>query len=116
MFKEKAEPLFHSGTSIAKDLKMNLFNLSEQSSLSPEEYFMTLLALGNARRHSALIELATEKLNELGTVSTEQFQELREAPAIMGMLNTYYKFRHFMKKNQPERESSYGPAKLRMLS
>lgn len=116
MFKEKAEPLFESGTTIAKDLKMNLFNLSESSSLSQDEYFLILLGLATAKNNPPLVELASEKLKELGAFNDEQILEARQAPAIMGMLNSYYKFRNFLKKNQAEREETYGPAKLRMMS
>jgi alkyl hydroperoxide reductase subunit D len=116
-FKDQAESLFTRGTTIEKDLKMNFLNLSDQSSLTPEEYHLTVYTLSVARKNAALSELSLNALKEVAPELTpEQLQEAAEIPAIGQMLNTYYKFRHFLKSEQPERESAYGPAKLRMMS
>jgi lipoyl-dependent peroxiredoxin subunit D len=116
-FREQAESLFTRGTTIEKDLKMNFLNLSDQSSLTPEEYFLTVYTLSVAKKNVALTELARAALKAAAPgLSDEQLQEASEIPAIGQMLNTYYKFRHFLKREQPDREADYGPAKLRMMS
>ena len=53
---------------------------------------------------------AREKLAALG-VPAEQIQEAAESAAIMGMLNTYYRFRYMVDK-----DDDYRAAGLRMTS
>jgi alkyl hydroperoxide reductase subunit D len=43
-------------------------------------------------------------------------QEAEESAAIMGMLNIYYRYRHFVEHADPAATDDYGAAKLRMTS
>ena len=46
----------------------------------------------------------------------EYINEALQIPAIMGMLNTYYKFRFFVERNDPAATTDYGSPGLRMNS
>lgn len=105
------DPYFeHRSTTIARDLRLNLKRLMEESSLSPEEASLTLLATAISSENLPLASHAREKLAALG-VSAEQVQEAAESAAIMGMLNTYYRFRYMVGK-----DDDYRTAGLRMTS
>jgi alkyl hydroperoxide reductase subunit D len=97
-------------TGIARDLKLNLRRLIEESSLSQEEAILVLLATATAVDHRSLISHSREKLVALG-FSSEQIQEAAESAAMMGMLNLYYRFRHMVGN-----EEDYKTANLRMTS
>jgi alkyl hydroperoxide reductase subunit D len=97
-------------TGIARDLKLNLKRLLEESALSPEEATLTLLAVSTSVDHKPLFTHAKEKLQALG-VPQDQIQEAAETAAMMGMLNIYYRFRHMVGK-----EEDYKTANLRMTS
>jgi len=116
MWPDQVDVLFNGREStIARDLKMNLKSLAENSSLSASEYGLIALAVASAKKLGSLREIAiTELLAE--KVAHETLNEAIEAPGIMGLLNTYYKFKKFMKTSNPAAESDYGPAKLRMQS
>lgn len=114
---DKIDMLFKDKeTTIAKDLKMNLKNLIDSSSLTQEEALLNILAVARAKNNSSLQEIATSELEKSEEVTPESIQEALEIPGIMGMMNTYYKFRHFAKNADKSNEESYGPAKLRMMS
>jgi alkyl hydroperoxide reductase subunit D len=105
-------------TGIARDLKLNLRRLIEESSLTPEESALGLLAVATAVDHRSLASHSRERLAALG-LSTEQIQEGAEVAALMGMLNYYYRFRHMISHGEPEKpgvEDAYKTAGLRMTS
>jgi alkyl hydroperoxide reductase subunit D len=102
-------------TGIARDLKLNLRRLIEESSLTPEESALGLLAVATAVDHRSLASHSRERLAALG-LSTEQIQEGAEVAALMGMLNYYYRFRHMLSHEAPEKEDEYKTAGLRMTS
>jgi len=103
------ETLFEDQTSvIARDLKLNLNKFLESGTLSREDAHLAVLAAATSVKHNELAAYATEQLQTLGFTS-EQIREARESAALLGMLNTYYRFRHFV--GSPE---EYRTAGLRM--
>jgi lipoyl-dependent peroxiredoxin subunit D len=95
---------------IARDLKLNLRRILREGSLAPEEAMMALLATAKSARNEPLADYARTRLVTLG-VPPAQIDEAAESAAIMGMLNTYYRFRHFVQAGE-----AYGSAGLRMTS
>jgi alkyl hydroperoxide reductase subunit D len=105
------EALLESRTStIARDLKLNLRRLLEESALSADEAASALLAVATSLEHGPLSAYARDQLVALG-VPHDQAQEAAESAAIMGMLNTYYRFRHLVAK-----DDDYRTAGLRMTA
>jgi lipoyl-dependent peroxiredoxin subunit D len=105
------ETLLENQTStIAKDLKLNLTKFLEGSALTREESHLALLAAATNLEMPRLAAYATDQLQRFG-FRPEEILEARESAAIMGMLNTYYRFRHFL--SGPE---EYRVAGLRMTA
>jgi alkyl hydroperoxide reductase subunit D len=103
--------LFENETStIAKDLKLNLSKFLDNGSLSREDAHLALLAAATSAAVPALAAHAAAQLETM-RIPADQIQEARESAAIVGMLNTYYRFRHFL--GSPE---EYRVAGLRMTS
>lgn len=100
-------------SSIARDLKINFKRLVEDSSLSKEEVTMATLAVARSLDFREIAFAARTTLVREG-VEASLIQEAEETAAIMGMLNTYYRFRHFV--DEQKEGEAYGPAKLRMQS
>jgi alkyl hydroperoxide reductase subunit D len=94
----------------AKDLKLNLSSVMEQSELTPQQAWGTAVACSLAARnrelYGAVLAEASSKL------SPQAIFGARAAAAIMGMNNIFYRFRHFASNEK------YGtlPARLRMQS
>jgi alkyl hydroperoxide reductase subunit D len=101
-------------TSISRDLKLNLKRSLTEGALAGEAGLFVLLATARAAGARHLEELAASELQRLGKPDPE-ITEARESAAIMGMLNTYYRFRHFIEKS-PGRDADYKVAGLRMTS
>jgi len=104
----------NSETSIFRDLTLNFKKLMEDSSLDPIERFMNVLAIGKTLGWSDLVVFASTELKELG-LEDSQIQECKESAAIMGMLNTYYKFKGFLSADVLA-DTAYQRAGLRMNS
>jgi alkyl hydroperoxide reductase subunit D len=105
------DPYFeHRSTPIARDLRLNLQKLLEGTVLTATEAHLALLATATSTENAPLASHAREKLAALGA-TPEQIQEAAESAAIMGMLNTYYRFRHMVDK-----DDDYRVAGLRMTS
>lgn len=102
-------------TTIAKDLKLNYRRMVEDSSLSKQESALLSVALAKTLNFDELLKAAKVEATENG-VSEAGVQEAEESAAIMGMLNTYYRFRHFIEHNDETAKEAYGAAKLRMTS
>ena len=82
---------------IRRDLKLNFKSIIDRAALSKAEAGLTTLALSEALKDSNLKEMALGVLKESGEeFSVEQLQEAHESAAIMAMLNTYYRFRHYI--------------------
>ena len=97
-------------STIARDLKLNLKKFLTEGALSAEEAALTLLATATSVEHPALTQYARDQLVALG-VSAEHVQEAAESAAIMGMLNTYYRFKSMVGK-----DDDYRQAGLRMTA
>ena len=100
-------------STIQKDLRLNFRRVMEESTLSLVEANLPLLALSRALKLPEWEAKAIAELNLQG-VTAEQIQEAKDSAAIMGMLNTYYRFRHFVTDKNPELVESYKNAGLRM--
>lgn len=92
----------------AKDLKLNLSNVLEQGSLGESQRWAIALATSIATRHAGLIDAVAK--DAAGKLSPEVLDDAKAAAALMGMNNVYYRFKHFM--NRDEYETA--PARLRM--
>jgi len=100
-------------TSIERDLVLNFKKLLEEGALDHQERMLNLLAIATSLESQPLIEFARSELVELG-LTEEMILEAKQNAAIMGMLNTYYKFKSFL---TPELVSEhYNRAGLRMQS
>jgi alkyl hydroperoxide reductase subunit D len=102
-------------SAIARDLKLNLKKIFENSALDTVEASLALLALSRTLELEPFQKLAREVLKS-HEISDEIIGEAEESAAIMGMLNIYYRFRHFMEHASEGGQDEYGPAKLRMQS
>lgn len=102
-------------TIIVKDLKLNFRRLIEDSSISRQDGALLSIALAKTLNFDELLQAAKIDAVENG-VSPAGVQEAQESAAIMGMLNTYYRYRHFIEHNDETAKEAYGAAKLRMTS
>ncbi|CAN5609485.1 carboxymuconolactone decarboxylase family protein [soil metagenome] len=102
-------------TTIAKDLKLNYRRMIEESTLSKQESALLSVALAKSVDFTELLNAAKVEAIEAG-VSEAGVQEAEESAAIMGMLNIYYRYRHFVEHADPAAKDEYGAAKLRMTS
>lgn len=99
-------------TSVQRDLFLNFKKVMEESPLDEKDRLMNLAAIGRSLHHSGMENFAVEELGQQG-VPHEEIREAIESAAIMGMLNTYYKFKGFL---SPESQPNYTRAGLRMQS
>jgi alkyl hydroperoxide reductase subunit D len=105
------ETILENQTStIAKDLRLNLTRLLDGGALGPIEAHLALMAAAASAQQPELMAMAAAQLQALG-LTEEHIQEAKESAAIMGMLNTYYRFRHFL--GNPD---DYRVAGLRMTA
>lgn len=93
---------------IARDLKLNFKKFATDSSLTEVEVGAIALAVGQVTQYDLMSKFGREVLLSKD-LSKEQILEAEQSAAIMGMLNTYYKFRTFMKNAE-----DYSQAGLRM--
>lgn len=101
-------------TPVFKDLSLNFKKLMGDSSLEPLERLLNVGAIARSLHWKDLEHFAKVELKEIGLADAE-IEESFEAAAIMGMLNTYYKFKGFL---SPEvlADTAYQRAGLRMNS
>lgn len=99
-------------TSIYRDLALNLKKVLEEGPLEPTERFMNFLAIATTLADREMMAVARHALGELG-VPADQIREAAETAGIMGMNNTYYKFRSYLPE---EVKADYSRAGLRMQS
>ena len=102
----------HDGQAI-KDLKLNFEKLSSSGQLEEDEFSLLIISLGKTLHFAALQTLGIE-IAKNQNISNEYINEALQIPAIMGMLNTYYKFRYFVERNDPNAATEYGAPGLRM--
>ena len=99
-------------TSIFRDLSLNFRKIIEESPLSEQERQLGLLAVATSLEYTEAMAFAETELKALD-LTFEQIQEAKESAAIMGMMNTYYKFRGYL---APEAAPNFQRAGLRMQS
>jgi lipoyl-dependent peroxiredoxin subunit D len=93
----------------AKDLKLNYSTLIRQNTeLTPQQLWGTVVASAIATRNDALTEAALEEGAK--HLSPQAFEAAKAASAVMGMNNIYYRFLHL---SSNEKYSTM-PARLRM--
>ena len=112
------EPLIQGrDTPIVRDLKLNLKKFLNDSSLTPDESVLTLVAIATSLGHAKLTELSCAAARAQGLGEAE-LTEAREVAGIMGMLNRYYRFRHFLEtaRGKEYLDANYRGAGLRMNS
>lgn len=97
-------------STIARDLKLNLKRVLDDSALGETDASLALLSLATAAGAEHLARYARARLADIG-IDAEQIQEAAESAAIMGMLNVYYRFRRMLAN-----ENEYRAAGLRMTA
>jgi lipoyl-dependent peroxiredoxin subunit D len=102
----------HEGQAI-KDLKLNFEKLATSGQLDELEFTLLIISLGKTLDFMDLQILGIEIAKSMD-VSHEYINEALQIPAIMGMLNTYYKFRYFVERNENNAATEYGAPGLRM--
>jgi lipoyl-dependent peroxiredoxin subunit D len=102
---QKLEVLFQGRESlIARDLRLNLKKILEESSIAGTDGYLALLAAARAVDSDGLAIIAREALIAADFTS-EQIGEAEESAAIMAMLNTYYRFKHMVGKDEDYRST-----------
>lgn len=102
------ESLKSSLPDYAKDLKLNLGSLMNETLLSDQQKYGCFLACAHAVGEPQTLTALEAEAD--GKLSPEAIKAAKAASAIMGMNNVYYRFIHLSKNKE------YGtlPAKLRM--
>lgn len=92
----------------AKDLKLNLGSLVNETILSDQQKYGCYLAVAHAVGEPETLKAIAAEVE--GKISAEAIQGAKAASAIMGMNNVYYRSTHLISDNT----YSTMPAKLRM--
>jgi alkyl hydroperoxide reductase subunit D len=92
----------------AKDVKLNLQSVLQESSLSPAQRWGVAVASAATARNRRLLEAVTA--DALGATDAAVVDDALAAAALMAMNNVYYRFRHMVGKPA----YSQKPARLRM--
>ena len=83
----------------AKDLKLNFSSLvKQQSELTPQQLWGTVVASAIASRNARLTESALS--DGVANLSPQALEAAKSAAAIMGMNNIYYRFTHLTKNEK----------------
>jgi len=90
------------------DMKLNFRKFFQDSQLNPKEAGVVTLACAEAVNAKSLSAFAAAHLQAQGA-SAEEIQEAKDAASIMGVMNCFYRFRHYVHK-----EAYQKPAGLRM--
>ncbi|HVJ07131.1 MAG TPA: carboxymuconolactone decarboxylase family protein [Acidisarcina sp.] len=106
---QSLDPLIDSLPDYAKDLKLNYSSLVRQNSeLTPQQLWGTVLSCAMATRSDALTKAATEAAR--AQLSEQALTAAQTAAALMGMNNIFYRFQHLASNEK----YSTMPARLRM--
>ncbi len=92
----------------AKDIRLNLSNVLQTSTLSPAQKFGVALAVAHSSRNPALVAAVTAAAGS--ELPPESASDAQAAAALMAMNNVYYRFRHMVGKAEYEQL----PPRLRM--
>lgn len=98
---------------VPNDLKLNFRKYFSEASLAPAEAVLFLATAAKSLDFAAGTDLAASLASDAG-VRPEELKEAEEIAALMGMLNTYYRFRHALKQGNSEVLLDYERAGLRM--
>jgi len=104
----RLEELRQSLPEAAKDIKLNLQSVLQQTSLSPAQAWGTAVASAIASRNPRLVEAVIADATPV--LDANQLEDAKAAAALMSMNNIYYRFRHMIGKES----YSQKPARLRM--
>lgn len=99
-------------TAIYRDLSLNLKKIMEESPLDPQDRFTNWLSIAVSLGNAEMVQAAKQTLQQMD-VSPEVIQESAEIAGLMGMMNTYYKFKGFLSE---EAKPNFTRAGLRMNS
>jgi alkyl hydroperoxide reductase subunit D len=92
----------------AKDIKLNLQNVFQSTTLTPAQIWGTATASAVATRNQILAQAVLA--DSQGKVDPGVIEDAQAAAALMSMNNVYYRFRHMVGKES----YSSKPARLRM--
>lgn len=98
-------------TAVSRDLRVNFERLLSGERLKPDLAVALILALANSTKNQALMAWAEQHAEAAG-LDAQLVQEAKDVAGIMGMLNMYYRFRHFLGESSAE----YGSTGLRMTA
>lgn len=102
------DPLRESLPDAARDLKINLQNVLQESTLTPEQRWGVAVACGYASRNARLAAALVAQASEL--VPPAVVDDGRAAATLMAMNNVYYRAKHMLGRE----EVNALPARLRM--
>jgi alkyl hydroperoxide reductase subunit D len=102
------DPLRDSLPDVARDLKINLQNVLQESALSVEQRWGVAVACGYASRNQRLAQALALQAGE--AVAPAVLEDARAAAVLMAMNNVYYRTKHMLAR--PEVDAL--PARLRM--
>ena len=102
------DPLRESLPEQARDLKVNLQNVLQDSSLNAEQRWGVAVACGFAARNPRLAQVLLDQAREI--VSAAVVDDARAAATLMAMNNVYYRSKHMLSGE----EYPALPARLRM--
>ena len=100
-------------TSIERDLFLNFKKFVGDGALEEKERALAVIALGTTLHDKAMADFGVELTQSLD-LPESHILEAKQSAAIMGMLNTYYKFKSFLAPDVVEQ--GYARAGLRMQS
>jgi len=80
-----------------RDMKLNFKKFFSDSQLSPKDAGLVSLACAESLNSKKLNDFAATHLKAVGATD-EEVQEARDAASVMGVMNMYYRFRHFVGK------------------
>ena len=92
----------------SKDFRLNLPGLLQQSELTPQQAWGTLVASAFASRNAGLLRTVIQEAAP--HINEQVIEAAKAAAAIMGMNNIFYRFQHLIEKEK----YSEMPARLRM--
>jgi alkyl hydroperoxide reductase subunit D len=92
----------------SKDFRLNLPGLLQQSELTPQQAWGTLVASAFASRNAELLRTVIQEAAP--HINEQVIEAAKAAAAIMGMNNIFYRFQHLIEKEK----YSEMPARLRM--
>lgn len=116
---EKIDPVLNSqfgerDSAVYRDLTLNFKKILDDSALDTHERLMNVAAIARSLHWKELETFARDEMTAAG-LGADEIAECFESAAIMGMLNTYYKFKGFLSA-EVLADTAYQRAGLRMNS